>query len=256
MEEYKIIETNEFSYLVFNALEKFDILNAIILRKKYIGFSRTVESEIREKSLRLIKEEFNITNVVQPHQNHTDIITTISDINNVKYSDAVILDKKQIATLIVTADCMPIIVYDKLKNIAANIHAGWRGVVNKITEKTINKMIKEYNSKPENLIVCIGPCIREKNFLVNEDVVNLYKEAFKDEKSEEYIKKTNQKNEKGINYSIDNAKLMISRLKKIGINLKNIHDCKICTVEQNKDWYSYRVEGKDSNRIGIILMIK
>ena len=49
---------------------------------------------------------------------------------------------------------------------------------------------------------------------------------------------------------------MISRLKKIGINLKNIHDCKICTVEQNKDWYSYRVEGKDSNRIGIILMIK
>ena len=253
--EYKIIQTKNFSYLTFNALEKYNVLNAIILRNN-MGFSRNLEPNKRDESIKKIKEFFQIKELVQPHQNHTDISTTISEINTVEYSDAVILEQQNIATLIATADCIPIIVYDPINNIGANIHAGWRGVVNKITEKTLNKMMAEYNSNSEELIICIGPCIRKDNFLVNEDVVNLYKEAFKDEKSEEYIKKTNQKNEKGINYSIDNAKLMISRLKKIGINLKNIHDCKICTVEQNKDWYSYRVEGKDSNRIGIILMIK
>ena len=117
-------------------------------------------------------------------------------------------------------------------------------------------MMAEYNSNPEELIICIGPCIRKDNFLVNEDVVEIYRKAFKDEELERYIIKTDKKNEKGINYSIDNAKLIKSRLAKLGIKNENIHDCKICTVEHNDDWYSYRREGNKANRIGTILMTR
>ena len=72
---------------------------------------------------------------------------------------------------------------------------------------------------------------------------------------EKYIIKTDKRNDKGINYSIDNSKLIESRLIKLGIKKSNIHDCGICTVDNNDDWYSYRAEGDKSNRIGTILMI-
>lgn len=253
--EYKIRQTNDFSYLTFTSLEKYNVVNAIILREN-MGFSRNLEPHKRDKSIDKIKATFNIKEIVQPHQNHTDICTTIASINSVEYSDAVILEQRNIATIIATADCMPIIVYDPIKHVGANIHAGWKGIVNKITEKTVKKLINEYNSNPNDLIICIGPCIRKENFLVNDDVVKIYKETFHDEDLDKYIIKTDKKNEKGINYSIDNSKLIESRLIKLGIKKSNIHDCGICTVDNNDDWYSYRAEGDISNRIGTILMIK
>ena len=253
--EYKIIQTNDFSYLTFTSLEKYNVVNAIILREN-MGFSRNLEPHKRDKSIDKIKAAFNIKEIVQPHQNHTDISTTIASINSVEYSDAVILEQRNIATIIATADCMPIIVYDPINHIGANIHAGWKGIVNKITEKTIKKLLNEYNSNPNDLIICIGPCIRKENFLVNDDVVKIYRDTFHDEDLDKYIIKTDKKNEKGINYSIDNFKLIESRLIKLGIKKSNIHDCGICTVDNNDDWYSYRAEGDKSNRIGTILMIK
>ena len=214
--EYKIIQTNDFSYLTFTSLEKYNVVNAIILREN-MGFSRTLEPHKRDKSIDKIKATFNIKEIVQPHQNHTDISTIIASINSVEYSDAVILEQRNIATIIATADCMPIIVYDPIKHVGANIHAGWKGIVNKITEKTIKKLLNEYNSNPNDLIICIGPCIRKENFLVNDDVVKIYRDTFHDEDLDKYIIKTDKKNEKGINYSIDNSKLIESRLIKLGI---------------------------------------
>ena len=214
--EYKIIQTNDFSYLTFTSLEKYNVVNAIILREN-MGFSRNLEPHKRDKSIDKIKAAFNIKEIVQPHQNHTDISTTIASINSVEYSDAVILEQRNIATIIATADCMPIIVYDPINHIGANIHAGWKGIVNKITEKTIKKLLNEYNSNPNDLIICIGPCIRKENFLVNDDVVKIYRDTFHDEDLDKYIIKTDKKNEKGINYSIDNSKLIESRLIKLGI---------------------------------------
>ena len=197
--EYKIRQTNDFSYLTFTSLEKYNVVNAIILREN-MGFSRNLEPHKRDKSIDKIKATFNIKEIVQPHQNHTDISTTIASINSVEYSDAVILEQRNIATIIATADCMPIIVYDPIKHVGANIHAGWKGIVNKITEKTIKKLLNEYNSNPNDLIICIGPCIRKENFLVNDDVVKIYRDTFHDEDLDKYIIKTDKKNEKGINY--------------------------------------------------------
>ena len=214
--EYKIIQTNDFAYLTFTSLEKYNVVNAIILREN-MGFSRNLEPDKRDKSIDKIKTAFNIKEIVQPHQNHTDISTTIASINSVEYSDAVILEQQNIATIIATADCMPIIVYDPINHVGANIHAGWKGIVNKITEKTIKKLLNEYNSNPNDLIICIGPCVRKDNFLVNDDVVKIYIEAFQDEELEKYIIKTDKRNDKGINYSIDNSKLIESRLIKFVI---------------------------------------
>ena len=57
--EYKIIQTKNFSYLTFNALKKYNVLNAIILRNN-MGFSRNLEPNKRDESIKKIKEFFQI----------------------------------------------------------------------------------------------------------------------------------------------------------------------------------------------------
>ena len=75
--------------------------------------------------------------------------------------DGYITKEKNIATLITTADCNPIIIYDTKKNIIANVHSGWAGTIKKISLKAVKLLQEKFNSNLEDLIVCIGPSIRK-----------------------------------------------------------------------------------------------
>ena len=65
----------------------------------------------------------------------------------------------------VTADCVPILLYDDSNKVIACIHAGWRGALSGIIRNTINK-IRNMNIN-NNLFACIGPCIGSKNYEVD-----------------------------------------------------------------------------------------
>ena len=67
-----------------------------------------------------------------------------------------------------TADCVPLLLYDKQKNMVAAIHAGWRGAFKGIIEKVIKFMTKK-GCKKRNIIAAIGPCIKQNNYSVKED---------------------------------------------------------------------------------------
>ena len=83
-------------------------------------------------------------------------------------ADAVITNQKNIPIGILTADCVPILICDKKKNLIAAIHAGWKGAYKDIISKVINFMIKK-GSDPKNIIAAIGPAISFKNYEVKED---------------------------------------------------------------------------------------
>ena len=93
-------------------------------------------------------------------------------------ADAVITNKKNLPIGILTADCVPILIYDDTsKNIAA-IHAGWKGAYKGIIHKVINFMIKK-GCKRKNIHAVIGPCISKKNYNVKE---NFFKKFIKKHK--------------------------------------------------------------------------
>ena len=115
-------------------------------------------------------------------------------------------------------------------------------------------MIKEYNSKPQNIICCIAPCIHKESFLVNEDVVKIYKNEL-GKIAEKSIKKTNIENKNGILYNIDNIEIYKKLFMELGLLEKNIIDSGLCTVKNNDMFYSYRVE-KNEKRNGTIMMLK
>ena len=69
-----------------------------------------------------------------------------------------------------TADCVPILLLDRTKEVVAVIHAGWKGTRSQIATKTVQKMQEIYSSKVEDIIAFIGPAIGRCCYEVGEDV--------------------------------------------------------------------------------------
>ena len=69
-----------------------------------------------------------------------------------------------------TADCLPILLADPVERVVAAVHAGWRGTVAEIAKKAVERMVRDYGSKPGNLIAAIGPGIGRCCFKVGPEV--------------------------------------------------------------------------------------
>ena len=196
------------------------------------------------KNLEIVKEELGINYVCKGKQDHTDNVIIIDNKNkdeflfeklNAQKVDGYVVKDKDIATLITTADCNPIIIYDTKKNIVANVHAGWKGVLNRIYINAINIMKKEFLSDPKDLVVCIGPSIRKCCFTSKEEA---FKEKFTSvfEYTDRYLFYEEDKE----TFHIDLIEILKTELKKANVLDKNIYVADICTRCNTDDFYSYR----------------
>ena len=193
-----------------------------------------------------IIKKYHLDNYYELKQIHSDIVINTNDnYRNNTSGDAIITSKKNIPLVIKTADCIPILLYDKENKVIALVHSGWKGTLNNITSKTVTKMINEFNSKPNNIMVYIYPSIRKCHFEVKDDVYKLFKEK---------ISNTNKYVTKKLNkYYIDLQQIIIDSLHILGIN--NIYDSGICTYCHNDKFYSYRYNHTDKRNY-LIAMIK
>ncbi len=121
------------------------------------------------KNLIFVSDKMGVARnkLILMHQTHSNRVIEIKKDNYKKKikADAIITKMKGIALGVMTADCVPVILYDVKNEIIGCVHAGWRGAYLNIIKKTINK-IKEKNSN--NLIyACVGPCIGQKNYEVD-----------------------------------------------------------------------------------------
>ncbi len=83
-------------------------------------------------------------------------------------ADAIITNQRNLPIAVLTADCVPILLYDKEKDIIAAIHAGWRGAYKGIIKNVVKFMIKK-GCKSKNILAAIGPSISSSNYNVKED---------------------------------------------------------------------------------------
>ncbi len=147
----------------------------ILLNLKYVAKRMVVKNE----------------NLILMYQTHSNKVIEIKE-NNLKkkiQSDAMITKLKGIALGVVTADCVPILIYDKNNDIIGCIHAGWRGAFSGIIKKTIIK-IKKLGSN-NKIYASVGPCIGRKSYEV--DISFYEKFVRKSKKNEIYFLKKNKK---------------------------------------------------------------
>ena len=168
------------------------------------------------------------------HQTHSNKVIEINEKNLDKNinSDAMITRYKKIALGVLTADCVPILVYDKRNKIIGCIHAGWRGALSGIIKKTIIK-IKRKNSRYD-IFASVGPCISIKSCEVD---LNFYKKFLaKAKKNKKYFKFKNK------NKKIFNLREYVND-KLVELNVKVDHIDRD-TYREKKNFFSYRRSSK------------
>ena len=117
----------------------------------------------------------NKKKLVLMYQTHSNKVIEIKKNNYKKkiYSDAIITKEKGFALGVVTADCVPILLYDKKNEVVGCIHAGWRGAFLGIIKNTILK-IKKLN-KNNKIYASIGPCIGNRSYEVDLEFFKKFK---------------------------------------------------------------------------------
>ncbi len=121
-----------------------------------------VKSKIRSKSKKIFL-------VKQTHGNQFVFLKSKSKIKSRNViGDAIICEKRGIPIAVLTADCVPILIYDEKRKMIAAIHAGWRGAYKDIIKKIIKFMIKK-GCDPKNMVAAIGPAISKKNYEIKSE---------------------------------------------------------------------------------------
>ena len=190
-------------------------------------------------------------NIVKSNQAHTNEVKIVKskikkdepDFNLEEYTktDGLITNKRNIGLSTTNADCILLLFYDPIKKIIANTHSGWRGTLQRISVKTVEKMRKEYGSNPEDIICCICPSIRKCHFEVDKDVKDMFEEEFQD-LGKENLENIIEEKIKDKKWNIDTVLINQIILEKVGLKKENIIDSKICSV-CNKDLiHSYRAK--------------
>lgn len=193
----------------------------------------------------------NYVKIAKPQQQHTKNVLIVEnkinadtpdfEIDKYRNTDGLITNKKNIILSTTNADCILLLFFDPVKKVIANIHSGWKGTLQRISTVAVNKMIKEFDCKPEDIICCICPSIRKCHFEVDEDVKLLFEKEFQD-LSRDALDEIIEYNEKKHKWHIDTVLINTMLLKKIGLKDENIIDCGICSVCNSNLIHSFRVE--------------
>ena len=139
--------------------------------------------------------------------------------------------------------------FDPKTKTIANVHSGWRGTLQRISEITVKKMTEEFNCDPTDIICCICPSIRKCHFEVDKDVMEMFEKEFTDLDSKEFIFKQQEKEK----WNIDTIYINNEILKKQGLKQENIIDSGICSVCNCELIHSYRAE-KENFGLGVALI--
>ena len=137
--------------------------------------------------------------------------------------DALITDIRNTPIGVLTADCAPILIYDKSKKMISAIHAGWKGAYKGIVKKVVNFMLKK-GCSVENMTAVIGPCISMKNYEIKNDFIDKF--IKKDKKNKIFFNKIGNKTyfnlNKYINYQLKCLNVKnIEIINKDTFNIKN-----------------------------------
>ena len=172
----------------------------------------------------------NKDKLILMNQTHSAKVVEIKKNNYKKRinSDAIITKIKGLALGVVTADCVPVIIYDFKNEIIGCIHAGWKGASSGIIKNTVNK-IRRLNSK-NKIFASIGPCIGKNSYEVD---LNFYKKFLtKSKKNKRYFSQKN-KNKKLFNL----RKFVSDKLKELKVKVDHVnHD----TFKEKMNFFSYR----------------
>ena len=144
-----------------------------------------------------------------------------------------------------TADCVPVLFYNKKKELVGAVHSGWQGTVKEITTKLFQHLIQVENCNAADFFVFIGPALSQEKFEVDEDVYTKFKDLSYADEFMYFNEETNK-------YHIDNQLTVKRQCELIGIPSDNISIDHTCTF-LSEEGFSYREDRKAGRHVSFIM---
>ena len=250
-------------YFQFESLLNENIIQAVFSRRggvspppwNSLNLGSTVGDDpenVEANKLRLLDSiGYSPKQIAQVHQVHSALVRKADkpqgNATKPERGDAIITNKPGLLMVMRFADCVPIFIYDPVKHAAAIVHAGWKGTIKSVAFEAVRRMVKQYGSKPKELIAGIGPSIGPDHYQIGEGVISEVMRTFPDQSNQILIIDNDS-------VKLDLWKANELTLSRAGVN--NIEIAGICTACELEDWYSHRGEKGKTGRFGAVLGLR
>jgi YfiH family protein len=182
----------------------------------------------------------------QVHKTRIVHVTGSTPVEEVLETDALITNEGKLGIAVMSADCVPILLFDTKNNAVGAVHSGWRGTVAKILEKTLQRMHSTFGTRGEDLIAGIGPSVCQESYEVGEEVVREVENAFGKESGLMIAQPHNKA-------KLDLWKANMFQLMDFGVRQSSIEIGDLCTVKNNDHFFSARKGDAGRFAAGIML---
>ena len=258
-------------YITFPKFEKTGLVNLLFSTRiggvsdgmwssMNLSFNRGDKRENVLENYRLLCgcKGIDINNLVLSKQTHTNNVKTVTKADCgtgiFKESfcdvDGLITNQKGVALVTQYADCTPLVFLDTKNKVIATSHAGWRGTVKEIGKKTVEKMVNEFGTNPSDIIVGIGPCIKECCYEVDDPVYNEFLKLPYLDLSKIFTKKENG------HYMLNLVEANKQILVNAGIHDSNFDLSDICTCCNADKMHSHRKTKGERGNLALIIELK
>lgn len=230
---FELRRVNNWSYYYLPELEKAGIIHGFFTKESP---SHTFTGKDRAAFL----EAFSLQDLVVMDQEHGDEVHVIKNGERPEKGDGVLLIERNVAAIIKTADCLPVIIVEPDYPMAAIVHAGWRGTAQKITQKAVSKMVS-LGARKEKIVALLGPSIRSCCYEIGEEVRDIFREKGFSERV--FTKKNNSVN---LDLRQANRELLAAE------DIDHIYDIGLCTFCRNDIFASYRRGERSIRQINFV----
>lgn len=213
--------------------------------------SRENIAENRRRFLNTFEGDWKLATCWQVHSADLRTVSSEADIanNDEEKCDGIVSQMPGVLAAVKTADCVPVLIGDVAIGAFAAVHAGWRGTSQSIVPKAIERMNVEFGTRPEDLIIAIGPAALCGSYEIGQDVIDIFNAKFPAYASSLF---TNTSEGHAL---IDLQRANKQQLIDTGVVEGNIYLAPLCTMERTDLFFSYRVESKTVGKTGRLLSV-
>jgi hypothetical protein len=173
-------------------------------------------------------------------QIHSNIVTAVEKEKTLYKCDGLVTNKSNTPLMVMVADCIPILFYDKKKSVICVAHAGRTGTFENISKNTIECMQQNFNCDAKDIEVTFGPSIQKCCYEVSQEMVKYTKDTF----GKEFVN----------NRNIDLQGINKKQLLTLGVKEENIIISDICTQCSSQPYFSYRKDNRCGRFAGVIML--
>ncbi len=210
--------------------------------------------ENRRRFLKLFPGEWALAGCWQVHGADVRVVENLAAAKPAEdshgdtiYCDAIVSDAVQVLAGVKTADCVPVLLGDPVTGAFAAIHAGWRGTLAQVVGKALMRMRMHFETKPEDVVVAIGPAAAACCYEVGTEVIDSFSNSF----PEQRLFKTTRENHACINLLQANRTQLLSA----GVSEDKIFTAPLCTMCRTDLFFSYRREKSVHGKVGRLMSV-